>query len=289
MEIIVLTTVSEEKSARKLGYPTYTYLPYEKKNHDELVVIRWGNGFVSAPILNPIFDEQDDFKYVLNPQKSIELNVTKNKSFEILSATVPMPKIYKLKIPSRKTAVYRPTQHAGGSNFKLQKGPFIIEPNHYATEFIRTNREIRVFVCGNKSLTCSREKGKKSDSDICRSNYAYLNFRKTPKRLHGLAIRAAKALKLDICAFDILVKGRKYYFLEGNSAPTIEGEVRQFFQAGIKTLIKLKFPKIGKISKSQKTVNKPYGAVNSVNLSIKNDNKTNIGKLALPSWATIGN
>ena len=50
MEIIVLTTGSEEKSAKKLGYPTYTYLPYDKKNHDELVVIRWGNGFVSAPM-----------------------------------------------------------------------------------------------------------------------------------------------------------------------------------------------------------------------------------------------
>ncbi len=254
MKILVLTTGSEEKSARRLGFETHIYWPY---NYDlkNTCVIRWGNGYQNAPILDPIFSETDDFDCVLNKQKSIELNVNKPEALKILNKVVPTPIIYKSKIPSRKYAILRTKQHSSGQNFQVVKGPLPIPAGHYATSLIRTNKEVRIFLCGNKTMMCSREKAKKNDSDICRSNYAYVRFRKVPVRLHRMAIRAAKALQLDLGAFDVLVKKRKYYFLEFNSAVTCEKKATDFYKQNIPKLIKKKFPHLFTKEKT-KPVNK---------------------------------
>jgi len=74
------------------------------------------------------------------------------------------------KIPYGKTVVSRPLTHAAGIGFQLKKGPFEVVKGEYCTEFISTDKEFRVFVAGNKTLVCSREKARKDDSDICRSN-----------------------------------------------------------------------------------------------------------------------
>ena len=264
MKVIVLTTESEKLSAEKLGYETHTHYHGVKSQHKGTVVIRWGNGFSEAASDNFIFDDTLDFPNVLNSIDSIQNNVKKHEALQILNKAVNTPKIFKGKVPAKVTAVFRPTQHAGGANFQLKKGPFNIPNGYYATEFIKTDKEVRVFVCGNRTITCSREKGKQSDSDVCRSNWAYRNFRETPKKLHSMALKASKALKLDICAFDILVKGNNYYFLEGNTAPTIEGEVRQFFKDGIKVLIKKKFPKIDQY-KPEKTVKSKWVDTSLIN------------------------
>jgi len=242
-KIIVLTTGSEEKSARRLGYPTYTYLPYGQNLKDK-VIIRWGNGFLNAPIENIIFSETDDFDNVINRQKSIELNVDKPKALQTISKAVLTPKIYLTAVPNKKIVVFRPKTHSSGQGFQLLKGPFNIVSESYATEYIKTEKEIRVFVCGNKTLTCSREKAKKADSDICRSNYAYVRFRKTPIRLHRMALRATKALNLEVGAFDVLVKNRKYYFLEFNTAVSVEKQATEFYKKNIPVLIKKRFPAI---------------------------------------------
>ncbi len=243
-KIIVLTTASEEKSAKKLGFPTHTYFNGYKDDYKNHCIIRLGNGFTEGLTKNPIFDTEKDFPNVLNSIESIQGNVKKNEALEKLSKVVSVPRIFKNNVPHRVLAVHRPVSHTGGKGFAVEKGPFQIKDGHYATEFIKTNKEIRIFVCGLKTLTCSRKKMNKKDSDICRSNYGYANFRKTTKRIHQQCLKAARTLKLDICAFDILVKGRKYYFLESNSAPTIEGQARQFYQKNIPTLIKKKFPNL---------------------------------------------
>jgi predicted ATP-grasp superfamily ATP-dependent carboligase len=255
--VILLTIDSELKSASKLGFKTQTYFSDFKENYDNHVIVRWGYGYdVAAKDL--IFCDSKDFKNVLNPLESIKLNVRKNEAIQVLSKVVKTPKIYLDKVPKNKLVVYRPTSHAAGKDFQLKKGPFQIPNGFYATEFIKTDKEVRVFVCGNKTLTCSREKAKKSDSDICRSNYRYARIRKTPIRLHRMALKAAKALNLHLCGFDILVKNRNYYFLEGNSSVTIETpQVRKFYQTGIKSLINKKFPKLPKlVAKKEQFVQK---------------------------------
>ena len=161
--VLVLTTNSEEKSARRLGFPVYTYFPHEIKDFKNVVVIRYGNGYVEAVVENPIFAETDDFPNVINPASAIALNVNKDKALENLSKHVTTPQIYKDFVPKGRKCVYRKTAHAFGEGFKLKKGGFKVEDGHYATDFISTKREVRVFVAGNKTLCCSRKKTNKKD------------------------------------------------------------------------------------------------------------------------------
>lgn len=244
MKIMVLTTGSEEKSARRLGFETATYWPFGK-NPNEYIVIRAGNGYERAPIKDLIFAETNDFDRVINTQDSIILNVNKPKALKVLASVVNTPKVYNGIVPKGKYAVVRPKSHAGGAGFQLIKGPYAIPDGHYATEFVRTEKEIRIFCCGSKTITCSREKGKKTDSDICRSNWKYVRFRRSQKHLHKAALKASKALNLPICAFDILIKGRKHYFLEGNSCPTFENKATLFYKKNIPILVKKMFGKSG--------------------------------------------
>jgi len=245
-KIIVLTTNSEEKSAKKLGFDTFTYYPNHIQDFKNVVVLRYGNGFLEAIVENPIFAETDDFPNVINPAAAISLNVIKDKALENLSKHVLTPQMYKDFVPKGKKVVYRENAHSFGKGFKVRKGGFKVEEGRYATDFITTKREVRVFVCDNKTLTCSRRKTNKKDSDICRSNWDYYLYRKTPARLHKLALKAAKATNLQICALDIIVKNKKYYVLENNSCPTLNKRVAEFYKKNIPILIKKKFPKLFK-------------------------------------------
>lgn len=267
--IRLLTINSEEKSAKKLGFPVQTFFSGHKESFDNDIVVRWGYGF-SIATADKIFCDNPDFKNVINPEESIKLNVEKIKSIQVLSRVVPTPKIYLDKVPAGVQVVYRPKNHAGGVGFELRRGPFDLDGNHYATQYIPTNREIRVFVCGQRTLTCSRIKPANVASDICRSLYGYGRWCKTPANLHRMALKAAKALGLQIGAFDILAKGNKYYFLEFNTGPTIEGKVRQFYQNGIPALAKKMYPKLFK--KSKKLSTKKY------------DNKATNRPFTLSSW-----
>ena len=241
--VILLTIDSELKSAEKLGFKTQTHFYDHKENYNNHVIIRFGYGY-DVPSKDLIFSDSNDFDNVINPLDSIKLNVRKNEAIQVLSKVVKTPKIYLEKVPKGKLVVYRPTSHSSGKDFLLKKGPFEIPKGFYATEFIRTDKEVRVFVCGHKTLTCSREKAKKSDSDICRSNWKYSKFRKTNKTLHKIALKASKAIGLDICALDILVKNRTYYVLELNSSPTNESKSTDFYKKNIPLLIKKRFPKL---------------------------------------------
>jgi hypothetical protein len=240
-EIIVFAPNSELKSAQRLGFPTFDHVEKYKEDYDGKIIIRWGYGY-DAKSKDMIFCDSKDFENVVNPVDTIQLNVRKHEAIQVLSKVVKTPKIYLNKVPSNRLVVYRPTAHAGGKDFNVKRGPFNIPQGYYATQFIKTNKEVRVFVCGNKTLTCSREKAKKDDSDICRSNWRYVNFRKTPKNLHKMVLRAAKKIGLECCAFDILVVKRKYIFLEGNAAPTLEKAVTQFYKKNLVYLINKKFP-----------------------------------------------
>ncbi len=243
-KIIVLTTASEEKSAKKLGFPTHTYFNGYKDDYKNHCIIRLGNGFTEGLTKNPIFDTEKDFPNVLNSIESIQGNVKKNEALEKLSKVVNTPRIFKDKTPRGTMVVKRPTAHTGGTDFEVVKGGFKINKGFYCTQFIKTKTEVRVFLCGQKTLTCSRKKSNKQDSDICRSNWDYVNFRKTPIKLHKMCLLAAKTLKLDICALDVLVKNGRYYILELNSAPTLTRVVADFYKKTLPVLIKQKFPKL---------------------------------------------
>lgn len=242
-KIVLFTIDSEYKSACRLGFDTYYYL-YDHKieDYDNFIVIRWGCGS------NAVFKDgkEADFKNVINPVKSIQLNIKKKMALKKISECATTPKIFEKYVPKNKFVVYRPDNHSGGRGFKVNKGPFRIQKYFYATEFINCDREFRVFFCNNKTLMCRRityNKDKMKEQFKCRSLWNYSFYKRVPNNLHEQIITAANKLKLEFGAFDILYKNGKYYFLECNTAPTLDNKlIVSFFKDNLLELIKKKFP-----------------------------------------------
>ena len=156
--IKLLTIDSEHESARKLGYSTLLYCDETAECFDNNVVIRWGNG-------GYIVDKNGkdtDFKNVINRVESIKTNCTKNQALVKMSTVVKTPKIFLKTVPSKEVVVLRETSHSGGYGFQVVIGPKKIYSYQYATKFIRTKIEFRVWFCNGKTMTALRITRKKN-------------------------------------------------------------------------------------------------------------------------------
>ena len=239
----ILTIDSELYSANKLDFPVHTYLFNNLVGmYDTDVWIRWGNG-------ECLFNKEGkavDFKNVINNKDSIYLNCSKEEALEKMAEVVNTPKIYKKYIPPNKIAVIRPICHTGGSGFCIKKGKLKIKDGLYATSFIRTSKEVRVWFCGQYTLMARRVTSNPSKIRAkykCRSSWAYRFYDKVSDKLHDMTLAAAKKIGLECGAADVLYYQDKYYFLELNSAPTIDAkELISFYRDGIVKLAKQKFP-----------------------------------------------
>lgn len=242
--IYIYTIKSELKSALKLGYEkTDTYWgDYLYKLNPKDIFIRWGN----SELLVDKAGNEREFPNVLNSSRSIKGNCHKDLTLEKLSHIVKTPQIFKDKVPKGVLAIIRPTVHSGGSGFQVYTGPQDIPQGYYSTEFLDTDKEYRVFFCGNETMCATRASIKEdqlSQKYKCRSQWGYKNFRETNKELHELVIKAAKTLKLDFGGADILVYKGEYYFLEFNTAITIDSVyILDFYKNGLTKLLKKKFP-----------------------------------------------
>lgn len=245
--IKVLTIDSECNSAQKLGFETYVYNYDRIEKYDNDIVIRWGNS-------SSFYDKDGkikEFKNVLNKGENIRLNCEKNKSLKKISEVVKTPKIYYGNVPKNKLVVYRNVWHSNGDGFKVEKGPFKIKTKHYATQWIKTNKEYRVWYCKNnggqfimaRRVTYNKQRLK--EKYPCRSKYCYIFFKKVPNNLKKQVKLAFDKLNLEFGATDILYKNGKYYFLETNTSPTIDSpEIENFYKNNLPKLVKEKFPVI---------------------------------------------
>lgn len=244
--IYVFTCESERASAEKLGFKTFVGNYHFTEQFKNDICIRWGLGadLLSSPKMG---SKTKEFNRVINPAKAIQLNVEKDEALKTMSKVVNTPKIYSGKVPKNKLAVYRPTSHAGGKGFQVLRGPFEIGPDCYATQYLRTNNEFRVFFCGNKTICAKRVPNKRyvKSKYVCRSMFAYEFLKKTPKQLHNMTLKAAKSIGLETGASDVLKVGNRYIFLENNSACTLDWEIiTKFYKRNLISLIKKKFPKV---------------------------------------------
>jgi hypothetical protein len=234
--IRVLTIASEEYSALKLGFETMVYANHPVDYYDDDLVIRWGNS-------SPIRDSKGrtkDFKHVINTQKSIQLNCNKAVSLRFLSKVVSTPKLYKLRVPKENVVVVRPRFHSNGEGFDVVSGPFKLNCwKEYAVQFLQTEIEYRVWFANNHTLCARRVTSQTPISNHpCRSDWGY-KFCPTPVILHNKTLAAAAAIGLMTGAADVLRYKNEYYFLELNSAPTIDAKkILQFFQENIGELVK---------------------------------------------------
>lgn len=221
----VLTTQGNTQSAHKLGYPLYTdssQILSDMRNSD--VMIRWGHS------------GGQDYSMVLNNAESIAENCNKLVSKQTLAGAVQTPAIYTSRIPRGVKAVMRPLEHSQGSDFELVDGPYTIPGGHYASKFISTPKEFRVWFSGRYMLAGKRDpitaQGQ-AITDPCRSKWGYL-FQESVFPVLGAKTQLARqALGLDFGAADVLwsEEDRTYYFLELNTAPSLDHrKVLDFFK-----------------------------------------------------------
>ncbi len=172
-------------------------------------------------------------------------NCNKYQASITLSKVVNVPKLFDKKVPNGITAVVRPFSHTAGSDFKIIKGEYSLENGlEYASEFINTEIELRVWFVGNATMCAKRIPIDGNEQDKrCRSLWSYkFCYKQTPEKLHDESIKAAKELNLDFGCFDVLVVGNKYYFLEANTASSLDNlRVERFYKENLMKLMQEKF------------------------------------------------
>lgn len=244
MEVLVLTIDSERESASKLGFKTSTHMGDYAHKFDNKIVIRWGN---SRWLYNEAGTKTSDFKNVLNSAESIRRNCEKAKATKLMSLVVNVPTLWEKKVPADVLAVVRTHEHSGGHGFSVQKGPFNVEYGTYATRYLDVTKEgaeYRVWFCGNKTM-CGRRHKMMCNPDEkypCRSMWGYTFIDGISKELHNATLLAAKKIGLEFGAADVLFHKGKWYFLELNSAASLDHRVvLEFFQTNLQLLINKKF------------------------------------------------
>lgn len=249
MKTIVLTIQKDLKSASELGFETTTRLDGHTEDYDDCVVIRYGNSYFLRSVNGYI----SDYKNVINSARSVRDNC-RHKDFTLkkISKVVKTPQIWVCgdKTPEGKMVVYRPTKHTQGSSFKVVPGGFTVDPDFYATEWIDTDKEFRVWFVNNGNecqyviaRRFSQIPEENNKQFKCRSMWSY-NFIKKDKFeiLKSKVKLISDALKIEFGAVDVLSKDGVYYFLECNTAPSIDYPIlKEFFTNGINGIIQTKF------------------------------------------------
>lgn len=230
----------------RLRYPATQRLAELPANDAAHVVVRWGNSRLKGgPALGV---PPAEFTHVINPSAAIQLNCQKHLALEAMAEVVRTPRMYKRVVPRRTLVVVRPYAHEAGEGFSVQRGPIRIAPNHYATEFVHSKTEYRVWFCGDRTLCAQRVPFRVTDGQgeryQCRSEWGY-RFRRTPHALHHATLRAAARIGLECGAADVMYKDRKYWFLELNTAPSVDHlRIRRFYQSHLPRLARAKYPHV---------------------------------------------
>jgi hypothetical protein len=238
----ILTIDSEIESARKLGFVCESWFSSHTETFDNDVVVRWGN----SGLHESVELRRREFKNVINKAGAIRLNCHKKEALLKIAEVADIPKIFEVKVPDNISVVYRPQEHSGGRGFNVIKGPFEIDSCYYATEYIKTDIEYRVWFAGNETLCAKRVPLSSTIVGMypCRSQWGYSFCKEVPKVLHDKTLLAAQKIGLELGAADVLFHGKKYYFLELNSAPTIDtSKLKAFYTRNIKKVAEEKFPK----------------------------------------------
>lgn len=235
-------------SVKNLGFKTHTWLDGRVENYDNDVVIRWGNNY----LLTDRYGRSRDFRNVINPAVAVQTNMSKIEAHGILSEVVRTPRMFRTQTLNRGLFVIRPCAHEGGAGFRVTEAngrSIHLGGYEYATEFLRTNTEYRVWFCGNRTMRAQRARTPEQQAQgpvgryPCRSKWGYnISFREVPETLHNYTIKVAKAIGLECGAADVLLVDGKWYFLELNSAPSTDLPVIcRWMKEGIQSIIQRKF------------------------------------------------
>lgn len=226
--MIRILTYSPSHTVKKLGFNTSTWLEGRIEKYKNDVIVRWGN---ASHIFNR-YSQMSEFINVLNPARAVSLNMNKIEAHDVMSKVVRVPRLFRKHTPNFGLFVVRPVVHQGGSGFRVVeangKAITLSEGQQYATDFLRTNAEYRVWFCGDRTLRAQRSRTVEQqeagpvDRFPCRSKWGYNFCNGVPNTLHNQTLKAAKAIGLDVGAADVLLHDNHWYFLELNSAPSTD-------------------------------------------------------------------
>ena len=194
------------------------------------VFIRWGNS-------------SGDFRRVVNPARAIRLNCRKYDALVAISQVTRTPRIYRGFIPRGIRAVVRPLTHSQGEGFQVIDGPRDISDSQYATAYVETDVEHRVFFAWD-CLFFARRRGtddQRAAQFPCRSNWGYEFSTEGPEALKEAVRKARQAIGLEVGAADTLTKDGEHYILELNSGPSVDHDrITAFYKDGLRRGIQRK-------------------------------------------------
>lgn len=232
--VSVLASSCTKESGKKLAKALGVEYHDTKDLANTLVGVRWGNA------------RGDKFKFELNKRDAIDLNVQKHKALEVMEEVVRTPRRFMRTVPEGQKVVVRTFEHQEGIGFRVQEGPFRLEPGEFAAEFIETDTERRVWWVGNHFRAADRVKRQNDPAGPCRSRWGY-EVCEVTENMKKFVKKAADAVGLDFGAADILwdpAKGN-YVMLELNSAPALDTpQLLEFFKAHIEEMLVERFPDV---------------------------------------------
>ena len=246
--MIRILTYAGSHSVKNLGFSTSTWLNGSVEDYRNDVVIRWGN----AGMTHTRSSHSSDFRNVLNPVRAVSLNMNKIKAHDVLAGVVKVPRMFRKCTPEFGLFVVRPCVHEGGSGFKVVEargnGIVLQQGYQYATEFLRTDAEYRVWFAGDRTLRArrARTEEQKAKGPVprfpCRSKWGCVFCNDVPSSLHSATLKAAKAIGLDCGAADVILSNGSWYFLELNSGPSTDlGILNRWMKNSITRLCQERF------------------------------------------------
>ena len=244
-KILLYSLQNDLEKVSTIGLPTVSSLDgLPARQINNTVVVRWGKSMIPNGY-------ERDFKYVINPSNAIRLNVQKKRAQEVMIRRgVRTPRLFDKVVPKGVVAVMRPMEHEEGNGYTICRGEMHVPPGHYATEFIKTDTEVRVWFARTgrahmDTLMAYRVpmKGQREGHFPCRASFGYDDFQGAPRHLHDQVLKAANAIGLDCGAADILIVGNKGVILELNSSPSVDfRHIRTFYREALPRVIRAKYP-----------------------------------------------
>lgn len=192
----------------------------------------WGAGGAYAPALNARCSGHNKLQ---------ELETMAHTGIQTVPFYYPPANIWTLPYP----VLARKLQHHGGFDIRYCKNAIrarraLRAGRAFFTRYIPSTTEFRVWVYRKRHLgtyekvLAHPEMKSRMIGRNHKNGYAFqlVNEANIPRLAVDMAIRSVGALGLDFGAVDILLgRDGKFYVLETNSAPGVEGENRQVIQA----------------------------------------------------------
>lgn len=246
MSLILYSFQSDVDKLEKLGINLTTRVDMRVADHANDVVIRWGKSILPKDGAG----KRREFVHTLNEARCIRLNCRKPVALAKLGEVVRTPRMWTKRMPLRKLAVIRPLTHRGGSDFRIVSGPCRIPKGHYATEYIRTQFEARVWYVrtGPDKGHCMMARRVPMRRNVvgihpCRSEWGYEWRENVPPALSKMVLTGATKLGIDVGAADCLLYKGRWYTLEHNTCPSVDAQkIRDFLITYLPMAARAKYP-----------------------------------------------